>query len=94
MHPGIETLWSLFPSYGKFIFGLVEFGVDHKDFVAFKDKFEKVGTLKKKVVLKNRVQQAESEALTDMKVFLTTTTRNKKYSAIKNFLYLFCVTDR
>lgn len=44
--PGIETLWTLFPSYGEFFFGLVEIGIDHKDFIGFKDKFEKVGTLK------------------------------------------------
>ena len=46
MQPGVETLWSLFPSCGKFFFGLVQEGVDHKDFIGFKDKFEKVGTLK------------------------------------------------
>ena len=46
MQPGVETLWPLFPSYGEFFFGLVQLGVDHKDFVGFKDKFEKVGVLK------------------------------------------------
>jgi len=46
MQPGVETLWPLFSSDGEFFFGLVQEGVDHKSFVYFKDKFEKVGKLK------------------------------------------------
>jgi len=46
MQPGVETLWTLFPYIAEFFFGLVQQGVDHKSFVSFKDKFEKVGTLK------------------------------------------------
>ena len=46
MQPGVETLWPLFSYIGEFFFGLVQQGVDHKDFVGFKEKFEKVGILK------------------------------------------------
>jgi hypothetical protein len=46
MQPGVETLWNLFPNCGKFFFGLVELGVDHKDFIDFKNKFERIGSLK------------------------------------------------
>ncbi len=46
MQPGVEALWPLFPYIGEFFFGLVQEGVDHKSFVDFKDKFERVGTLK------------------------------------------------
>lgn len=54
MQPGVETLWNLFPSCGKFFFGLVELGVDHKDFIDFKNKFEQIGTLK----IKNSFKKA------------------------------------
>ncbi len=50
--PGIEQLWPLFPHLGEFFFGLVQFGVDHKDFIHFKEKFEVVGTLKIKLGFK------------------------------------------
>jgi hypothetical protein len=46
MQRGVDTLWPLFPYIGEFFFGLVQEGVDHKSFVDFKDKFEKVGVLK------------------------------------------------
>lgn len=46
MQPGVDTLWPLFPFIGEFFFGLVQEGVDHKSFMDFKDKFEKVGVLK------------------------------------------------
>ena len=46
LQPGVETLWPLFPSDGEFSFGLVQEGVDHKSFLTFKDKFERVGKLK------------------------------------------------
>jgi hypothetical protein len=46
MQPGVEELWPLFPDSGEFLFGLVHIIVNHKNFVAFKDKFIKVGTLR------------------------------------------------
>jgi hypothetical protein len=46
MQPGIETLWSLFPAYGIFFMGLVLKGVSHKDLAGFKERFERIGTLK------------------------------------------------
>jgi len=46
MQPGVENLWSLYPYYGEFFFGLVQQAVLHEWFVGFKNKFEKVGTLR------------------------------------------------
>ncbi|HMT75916.1 MAG TPA: hypothetical protein PKA77_17715 [Chitinophagaceae bacterium] len=46
MQPGVENLWTLYPYYGEFFFGLVQQGVLHEWFVTFKNKFEKVGTLR------------------------------------------------
>jgi hypothetical protein len=46
MQPGVENLWSLYPYYGEFFFGLVQQAVLHEWFVDFKNKFEKVGTLR------------------------------------------------
>lgn len=46
MQPGVEKLWSLYPNYGEFFFGLVQQAVLHEWFVNFKNKFEKVGTLR------------------------------------------------
>lgn len=46
MQPGVEHLWPLYPYEGEFFFGLVQQSVLHEWFVAFKHKFEKVGTLK------------------------------------------------
>ena len=46
MQPGIERIWNLSGGNCNFFFGVVHLGVSHKDFVEFKDKFEKVGTLK------------------------------------------------
>jgi hypothetical protein len=46
LQPRVETLWPLFPSGGEFFFGLVQEGVEHKSFLTFKDKFERVGKLK------------------------------------------------
>ena len=46
MQPGVEKLWSLYPYYGEFFFGLVQQAVLHEWFVNFKNKFEKVGTLR------------------------------------------------
>jgi hypothetical protein len=44
--PGIGELWKLFPGGDYFFFGLVQLAVDHKDFIHFKNHFEKIGTLK------------------------------------------------
>lgn len=46
MQPGIERIWNLSGGNCNFFFGVIQHAVDHKDFVKFKDKFEKVGTLK------------------------------------------------
>lgn len=46
MQPGIERIWDLSGGDCNCFFGVVELAVDHKDFVHFKDRFEKVGTLK------------------------------------------------
>ena len=45
-YPNIEFLWDLYPYLNEFSFGLVQFGVLHEDLFKFKEKFEKVGTLK------------------------------------------------
>lgn len=44
--PGIERIWKLAGGNCNFFFGVVKLAVDHKDFINFKDKFERVGTLK------------------------------------------------
>ncbi|WP_320052496.1 hypothetical protein [uncultured Acetobacteroides sp.] len=44
--PGIERIWQLTGGNCNFFFGVIKFAVDHKDFINFKDRFEKVGTLK------------------------------------------------
>jgi len=44
--PGIERIWELNGGNCNFFFGVIKLAVDHKDFINFKDKFEKVGTLK------------------------------------------------
>lgn len=44
--PGIERIWALNGGNCNFFFGVIKLAVDHKDFINFKDKFEKVGTLK------------------------------------------------
>ena len=46
MQRGIERIWNLLGGNCNFFFGLVQLAVDHKDFIGFKDKFEKFGTLK------------------------------------------------
>ena len=48
MQPGIEKVWNyeLEGGSGNYFFGVVKLAVDHKNFIGFKDKFEKVGTLK------------------------------------------------
>ena len=43
--PGIERIWKYIGGNCNFFFGVVKLAVDHKDFINFKDKFEKVGTL-------------------------------------------------
>ena len=46
MQPHIDRIWNLTGGNCNFFFGLIQLAVDHKDFINFKDKFEKVGTLK------------------------------------------------
>ncbi len=46
MQPGIERIWNFLGGNCNFFFGVIQLAVDHKDFIKFKDKFEKVGTLK------------------------------------------------
>ena len=46
MQPGIDRIWSLSGGDCNFFFGLIMHAVDHKDFIDFKEKFERVGTLK------------------------------------------------
>ena len=46
MQPGIERIWSLSGEDNNFFFGLVKMLVNHKDIIKFKDRFEKVGSLK------------------------------------------------
>jgi hypothetical protein len=46
--PGIERVWNFEYEGGNcnYFFGLVKLAVPHKDFINFKDQFEKVGSLK------------------------------------------------
>lgn len=44
--PGIERIWKFTGGNCNFFFGVIQYAVAHKDFINFKDKFEKVGTLK------------------------------------------------
>lgn len=46
MQPNIDRIWNLAGGNCNFFFGVIKLAVDHKDLVNFKDKFEKVGTLK------------------------------------------------
>ncbi|MCD2425512.1 hypothetical protein LQ567_22195 [Niabella pedocola] len=46
MQPGIERVWALAGCDCNFFFGVIQMAVNHKDLVNFKDRFEKVGTLK------------------------------------------------
>ncbi len=46
MQPGIDRIWNLNGGNCNFFFGVIQLAVDHKDFINFKYKFEKVGTLK------------------------------------------------
>ena len=41
----ILLIWKLVGGNCNFFFGVVKLAVDHKDFINFKDKFERVGTL-------------------------------------------------
>lgn len=43
--PGIERIWEFVGGDCNFFFGIVKWAVDHKDFINFKSKFEKVGSL-------------------------------------------------
>lgn len=44
--PGIERIWQLTGKNCNFFFGVIKLAVNHKDFINFKDRFEKIGTLK------------------------------------------------
>jgi hypothetical protein len=46
--PGIERVWNYEFEGGNcnYFFGVEKLAVDHKDFISFKHKFEKIGTLK------------------------------------------------
>ena len=46
LQPGIERIWKFTGGVCNFLFGVVALAVDHKDFINFKDRFERVGTLK------------------------------------------------
>lgn len=46
MQPGIERIWEVTGGNCNFFFGVIKLAVDHKDFINFKDRFEKVGTLR------------------------------------------------
>lgn len=46
MQPGIDRIWNLVGGNCNFFFGVIKLAVDHKDLINFKDRFEKVGTLK------------------------------------------------
>lgn len=46
MQPNIDRIWNLVGGNCNFFFGVIKLAVDHKDFINFKDKFEKVGTLR------------------------------------------------
>jgi hypothetical protein len=45
MQPGIEKIWNLSGENCNFFFGVIKLAVDHKDFINFKDRFEKAGSL-------------------------------------------------
>lgn len=42
--PGIEELWD-YSGFDNFVFGIVKIGIDHKNLISFKDRFEKIGQL-------------------------------------------------
>jgi len=44
--PGIERIWNLDGGNCNYFIGIVKYAVDHKDLVNFKEKFEKIGSLK------------------------------------------------
>lgn len=43
--PGIDRIWKHVGGNCNFFFGVVKLAVDHKDFINFKDRFERVGSL-------------------------------------------------
>ena len=45
LQPGIERIWNFVGGNCNFLFGVVALAVDHNDFLKFKYKFEKVGSL-------------------------------------------------
>ncbi|RYZ84420.1 MAG: hypothetical protein EOP06_18115 [Proteobacteria bacterium] len=87
MQPNIEKVWNLTEGNSNFFFGVIQYAVDHKDFIYFKDKFEKVGTLKVFDGLKkmgsfgyadfDRFEEIFSDLENHIKIF-----RQKKYPVI------------
>ncbi|AYN04056.1 MULTISPECIES: hypothetical protein [unclassified Flavobacterium] len=46
MQPGIERIWNFSGGNCNFFFGVIQLAITHKDFINFKERFEKVGTLR------------------------------------------------
>lgn len=85
MQPGVETLWPLYSYFGEFFFGLVQEGVDHKDFVSFKNKFEKVGTLKIKDSFKKTGSRAAISSFDELVAFFQNYDKDQKTFGYKKF---------
>lgn len=85
MQPGIEALWPLYSYYGVFFFGLVQLGLDHKDLIHFKDKFEKVGTLKIKDGFKQSGSRSGFNTFDDFLASFDDFEREQKYFDSKKF---------
>lgn len=50
--PGLDKIWEINPIYEEMFFGLEFHNTSHKDLASFKNKFEKIGSLKLKDVYK------------------------------------------
>lgn len=83
--PGIERVWALSGGNCNFFFGVVTLAVDHKKVTNFKEKFEKIGTLK---IIEGLKRSASFNYEPDFEGFETTfsdlenyinTSRFKKY---------------
>lgn len=46
MQPGVERIWNLTGKNCNYFFGIARLAVSHNDYIYFKDKFQKIGTLK------------------------------------------------
>lgn len=85
MQPGIETLWSLYPVYGDFFMGLVLKGVNHKDLTAFKEKFERIGTLEIKAGFKKPGSRGGFNSFERFEAFFIDFDENQKVFGYKKF---------